>query len=207
MDRDLPKDEVLLAPPFRGGAIALFPAPDPAASPDSSSSSATARRRSRRRTGASRLRHRPDDPSGLGGDGAFYVGEPPPGNYAARSRGDGLRCRATLHAGVRDAVIKSGVTTCTAVTEMRGGLAGESPGDRVVACAVLGLALAREGGMHGVGERRPSAATASSRRARHVHRHVTHNCGNKDLTTSRSICRRIERLVHHAHAQAGHRTR
>ena len=122
MDRDLPTDAMLLAPPFRGGAIALFRAPRPSrvtgqfvvlrdrgvvtpanwglviATPAGSIS------------------------SGLGSDGAFYVEDLPPGDYTATIEGDGLQCRTTLHVPAsQDAVIKSGVTTCTAVTETRNG--------------------------------------------------------------------------------------
>jgi outer membrane usher protein len=121
MDRDLPKDAVLLAPPFRGGAIALFPAPRPS-----------------RVTGQFVVVHgltivtpanwgltiaRPAGTisTGLGGDGAFYLEDLQPGDYAATLEGDGLRCRVSLHVPAsQDVVIKSGVTTCTNVTEIHG---------------------------------------------------------------------------------------
>jgi outer membrane usher protein len=122
MDRDLPRDTVLLAPPFRGGAIALFPAPRPSRV---TGQFVVLRDRgvvTPANWGLTITTPSGSLASGLGGDGAFYVENLPPGNYAATIEGDGLRCRATLHVPAsQDAVIKSGVTTCTAVTEMRGG--------------------------------------------------------------------------------------
>jgi outer membrane usher protein len=122
MDRDLPKDAVLLAPPFRGGAIALFPAPRPSRV---TGHFVVLRDRgvfTPANWGLTIATPTGSISSGLGGDGAFYLENLPPGNYAATIEGDGLRCRATLHVPAsEDAVIKSGVTTCTAVTELRGG--------------------------------------------------------------------------------------
>jgi len=123
IDRDLPKDTMLLAPPFRGGAIALFPAPRPT-----------------RVTGQfvvvrDRVVLSPANwgltiatPAGLlssalGGDGAFYVEGLAPGDYQAMISGDGLRCSATLHVPAsKQPVVKTGVTTCTAVTETGAGV-------------------------------------------------------------------------------------
>jgi outer membrane usher protein len=122
MDRDLPKDSLLLAPPFRGGAIALFPAPRPSRV---TGQFVVLRDRgvvTPANWGLTIATPTGSISSGLGGDGAFYVENLPPGSYAATIEGDGLRCRATLRVPASDdAVIKSGVTTCTAVTEMHGG--------------------------------------------------------------------------------------
>ncbi len=122
IERDLPKDTMLLAPPFRGGAIALFPAPRPT-----------------RVTGQfvvvrDRVVLSPANwgltiatPAGLlssalGGDGAFYVEGLAPGDYQAMISGDGLRCSATLHVPAsKQPVVKTGVTTCTAVAETGAG--------------------------------------------------------------------------------------
>jgi outer membrane usher protein len=119
MDRDLPKDAVLLAPPFRGGAIALFPAPRPhrvtgrfvvlrgEAVVTPANWGLTLETPSGRVT------------TGLGGDGAFYIENVAPGDYPAFLEGDGLRCRATLHIPAStDPVIKAGLTTCSAVTDI-----------------------------------------------------------------------------------------
>lgn len=121
MDRDLPKDAMLLAPPFRGGAIALFPAPRPSRV----SGQFVVLRGSTVITPAN-WSLAVDGPDGriataLGGDGAFYLENLPAGDYAATVESDVLRCRVTLHVPAStDAVIKSGVTTCTAVTEIPG---------------------------------------------------------------------------------------
>lgn len=122
IERDLPKDAMLLAPPFRGGAIALFPAPRPnrvagqfvvvrdraVLSPANWGLTIT--------TQAGSLS------SGLGGDGAFYLEGLAPGDYQAVIAGDGLSCRATLHVPASDQpVTRTGVTTCTEVTEVNTG--------------------------------------------------------------------------------------
>jgi outer membrane usher protein len=122
MDRDLPKDALLVAPPFRGGAIALFPAPRPSRV---TGQFVVLRDRgvvTPANWGLTIATPAGSMSSGLGGDGAFYVENLPPGDYAATIEGDGLQCRATLHVPASsDAVIKAGVTTCTAVSEMRRG--------------------------------------------------------------------------------------
>lgn len=116
MDRDVPHDAMLLAPPYRGGAIALFPAP-----------------RSWRVAGRfvvvrDRTVMTPSNwalvvatPSGpvnsaLGNDGAFYVEGVAPGDHRAELSGEGLTCVVTLHVpSSTDPVIRAGVTTCTDV--------------------------------------------------------------------------------------------
>jgi outer membrane usher protein len=122
IDRDLPKDSVLLAPPFRGGAIALFPAPRPSRI---TGQFVVVRDRgvvTPANWGLTITTPAGSISSALGGDGAFYLENLPPGDYPATIEGDGLQCRVTLHVPTsKDAVIKSGVTTCTAVTEMRRG--------------------------------------------------------------------------------------
>jgi outer membrane usher protein len=122
MDRDLPRDAMLLAPPFRGGAIARFQAPRPwrvsgrfvvlrdqaVVTPANWALKVTT----------------PAGPiaSGLGGDGAFYLEGLAPGDYPAAISGDGLECRVTLGVPTSDRpVIEVGVTTCSAVRELRPG--------------------------------------------------------------------------------------
>jgi len=118
MDRDLPKDVMVLAPPFRGGAIALFPAPRPHRV---TGQFVVVRDRvvlSPANWGLTIATPAGSLSSGLGGDGAFYVEGLAPGDYQAVIAGDGLSCRATIHVPASDQpVLKSGVTTCTAVTE------------------------------------------------------------------------------------------
>jgi outer membrane usher protein len=87
MDRDVPRDAMLLAPPYRGGAIALFPAPRPWR---------VAGRfvvlRDRTVITPSNWALSIATPSGplttaLGGDGAFYVEGVAPGDHRADCRG------------------------------------------------------------------------------------------------------------------------
>jgi hypothetical protein len=113
---------MLLAPPFRGGAIALFRAPRPSRV---TGQFVVLRDRgvvTPANWGLVIATSAGSISSGLGSDGAFYVEDLPPGDYTATIEGDGLQCRTTLHVPAsQDAVIKSGVTTCTAVTETRNG--------------------------------------------------------------------------------------
>jgi len=116
MDRDVPRDAMLLAPPYRGGAIALFPAPRPWR---------VAGRfvvlRDRTVITPSNWALSIATPSGplttaLGSDGAFYVEGVVPGDHRAELSGDGLACVVTLHVpSSADPVIRTGVTTCSDV--------------------------------------------------------------------------------------------
>ena len=116
MDRDVPRDAMLLATPYRGGAIALFPAPR---------SWRVAGRfvvlRDRTVITPSNWALSIATPSGplttaLGGDGAFYVEGVAPGDHRAELSGDGLACVVTLHVpSSPDPVIRAGVTTCSDV--------------------------------------------------------------------------------------------
>ena len=107
---------MLLAPPYRGGAIALFPAPRPWR---------VAGRfvvlRDRTVITPSNWALSIATPSGplttaLGSDGAFYVEGVVPGDHRAELSGDGLACVVTLHVpSSADPVIRTGVTTCSDV--------------------------------------------------------------------------------------------
>lgn len=123
MDRDVPRDAMLLAPPYRGGAIALFPAPrswrvagrfvvlrDRTVITPSNWALAIA-------TPAGRVA------SALGGDGAFYVEGVAPGDHRAELTGDGMTCVVMVHVPASsDPVIRTGVTTCTDVAARADGV-------------------------------------------------------------------------------------
>jgi outer membrane usher protein len=117
LDRDVPRDAMLLAPPFRGGAIALFPAPRPwrvvgqfVVMQDHTVVTPA-------NWGLTVKTASGSVSSALGSDGAFYLEGLAPGDYEATIAGDGLVCRAMLRVPPSDRpVIKTGVTTCTTVS-------------------------------------------------------------------------------------------
>ncbi len=117
MDRDVPRDWMLLAPPYRGGAIALFPAlrqwrvsgrfvidrGTEIVTPSNWTLSVA--------TDTGRVE------SALGNDGGYYLEGVGPGDHEAVMEGDGVTCAVTLHVPASNQpVIRAGVTTCTAVT-------------------------------------------------------------------------------------------
>jgi len=116
MDRDVPRDAMLLAPPYRGGAIALFPAPRPWRV-----AGRFVVRRDRSLITPSNWALAIATPSGqvttaLGSDGAFYVEGIAPGDHRVELTGEGMTCVVTLHVPASsDPVIRTGVTTCSTV--------------------------------------------------------------------------------------------
>jgi outer membrane usher protein len=123
MDRDLPRDAMLLAPPYRGGAIALFSAPrtwrvtgrfvvlrgQSALTPDNWGLTVY--------SGSLRVQ------TALGSDGAFYLEGIGPGDHHAIVSGDGLQCEATLHVPSSDRpVIQAGLITCSKVSTTEHGV-------------------------------------------------------------------------------------
>jgi outer membrane usher protein len=115
LDRDVPRTEMLLAPPYRGGAIALFPAPRPWR---------VAGRivvlRGTEVVTPSNWRLGVAAPNGeietaLGNDGAFYLEGVAPGDYRAEVGTGEDACRFVLHVPTSgDPVIRAGVITCAA---------------------------------------------------------------------------------------------
>ena len=116
VDRDLPRNEMVLAIPYRGGALALFPAPRPwrvsgrvvllrGTEPVVPANGALTV------TMAGRALE-----SDLGSDGTYYFEGVPPGDYAARLVFGGDSCDLTLRVPPSNApVIKAGVATCSVV--------------------------------------------------------------------------------------------
>jgi outer membrane usher protein len=116
VDRDLPRNEMVLAIPYRGGALALFPAPRPwrvsgrvvllrGTEPVVPANGALTV------TMAGRALE-----SDLGSDGTYYFEGVPPGDYAARLVFGGDTCDLTLRVPPSNApVIKAGVATCSMV--------------------------------------------------------------------------------------------
>jgi len=117
IDRDLQRNEMVLATPYRGGALALFPAPRPwrvsgrvvllrgaeLVIPANGALTVS--------TGGGAIE------SGLGSDGAYYFEGLSPGDYAARLEFGGDVCDLTLHVPSSNApVIKAGVATCSLAT-------------------------------------------------------------------------------------------
>jgi hypothetical protein len=114
VDRDLQRNEMVLATPYRGGALALFPAPRPwrvsgriallrgpeLVVPANGALTVTVAGRAL--------------DSDLGTDGTYYFEGVPPGDYAARLVFAGDTCDLTLHVPSSNApVIKAGVATCS----------------------------------------------------------------------------------------------
>lgn len=116
VDRALTRNHLLLAPPYRGGAIAEFSATRQwrvsgtlvvEGQPDLLRGQAA--------LDAALTIDTPDGPleSWLGAEGEFYVEGIAPGVYAARVRSGGRRCTATLVVPASDApVIRVGTVTC-----------------------------------------------------------------------------------------------
>ncbi len=114
IDRDLQRSEMVLATPYRGGALALFPAPRPwrvsgrvvllrgteVIIPGNGGLTVT--------TASGAME------SSLGSDGTFYFEGLSPGDYAARVQFGGDACDMTLHVPPSNApVIKAGAATCS----------------------------------------------------------------------------------------------
>jgi outer membrane usher protein len=114
VDRDLQRNEMVLATPYRGGALALFSAPRPwrvsgrivllrgteLVVPANGALTVT--------IGGRAL------DSDLGSDGTYYFEGVPPGDYPARLVFAGDTCDLTLHVPPSNApVIKAGVATCS----------------------------------------------------------------------------------------------
>jgi outer membrane usher protein len=114
IDRDLQRNEMVLATPYRGGALALFPAPRPwrvsgrvvllrgtdVVIPANGGLTVT--------TATGPIE------SSLGSDGAYYFEGLPPGDYTARLEFGGETCDLTLHVPPSNApVIKAAVATCS----------------------------------------------------------------------------------------------
>ncbi len=123
VDRDVPTSELVLAPPYRGGSIALFPAPRPW----------RVAGRIVVLDGAeivtpSNWLLRVEAPSGpmemgLGTDGAYYLEGLPPGQYRASVRSGETRCDLLLQVPASDSpVIRAGTTTCAIATAPAGDL-------------------------------------------------------------------------------------
>ncbi len=116
VDRALTRKHLLLAPPYRGGAIAEFSATRQwrvsgtlvvEGQPDLLRGQAA--------LDAALTIDTPDGPleSWLGAEGEFYVEGIAPGVYAARVRSSDRRCAATLVVPASDApVIRVGTVTC-----------------------------------------------------------------------------------------------
>ena len=113
LDRDVPRTEMTLAPPYRGGAIAVFPAPRPWR--------VTGRIVVLRGTEVTTPANwelvitLPDHDleTTLGDDGMYYVEGVPPGDYRATVKGPTVQALCTLHVpDGKGAVVRAGVTTC-----------------------------------------------------------------------------------------------
>ena len=112
VDRDVQRNEALIAPPFRGGALALFPAPRQWRVTGQIMWSRGAQ--SAPATGVLTVMNgtTPID-TDLGSNGAYYLEGLGPGDYAARLASEGDTCEFTLHVPASDApVIRAGISTC-----------------------------------------------------------------------------------------------
>lgn len=117
-DREVQKNETLIAPPYRGGALALFPALRPwrvsgrIVMMRGTSVVVPANGMLQVATGAGWLE------SDLGSDGAYYLEGVAPGDYRARVTLGADTCDFTLHVPRSDApVIRGGVATCSAMVD------------------------------------------------------------------------------------------
>ncbi len=118
VDRDVQRNEMIVATPYRGGALALFPAPRPWRVSGRLVVLQGAELVVPNNGVLTVVNAGETIETGLGSDGSYYLEGVPPGDYPGQLVLGGHACNVTLHVPQSDApVIYAGVATCTAATE------------------------------------------------------------------------------------------